>query len=32
MHALIVSAAGTSAWVTYSLLDRFDVAHCLWAR
>lgn len=32
MHALIVSAAGTSAWLTYSLLDRFDVAQCLWAR
>lgn len=32
MHALVVSAAGTSAWLTYSLLDRFEVTNCLWAR
>ncbi|GAB5036791.1 hemolysin iii-related protein [Nannochloropsis oceanica] len=32
MHALIVTAAGTAAVVTYSLLARFDVSRCLWAR
>jgi len=31
MHALTISAAGTAAVVTYSLLDRFDVGRCLWA-
>ncbi|TFJ83026.1 hypothetical protein NSK_005651 [Nannochloropsis salina CCMP1776] len=31
MHALTISAAGTAAIVTYSLLDRFDVGRCLWA-